>query len=114
MGAHALLPIITGPLKQSKKAHLTTTLERVRRRLKHETIFVERHKEDGTLAMARPCSACKAMLMRVGVRHVCYSTPHGYVTELVVDVDANDTTTNKKYPPANRRHCMKNEIEYTT
>jgi hypothetical protein len=110
MGAHALLPIVTGPLKKSKKNHLSIMLERVRRRLKRETIFVERYKDDGSMAMARPCSACKDMLMRVGVHRVCYTTPRGCVTELVVDVDANHTSTKRHFPPANRRHCIKHEI----
>jgi hypothetical protein len=96
MGAYALLPIITGPLRRSTEAHLARELKRVRRRLARETIFVERRTEDGGLAMARPCSACKDMLLRVGVSHVCYSTPDGHVTARVSSIDARPTGSRKQ------------------
>lgn len=97
MGAYALLPITTGPLRLSTEAHLARELKRVRRRLARETIFVERRREDGGLAMARPCSACRDMLLRVGVRRVCYSTPDGHVTEHVSSIDARPTGTRKQF-----------------
>jgi hypothetical protein len=103
MGAYALLPITTGPLRPSTEAHLARELKRVRRRLARETIFVERRREDGSPAMARPCSACKNMLLRVGVGRVCYSTPDGPRTEPVYSIVTTDTTTTKRYGlPAHR------------
>lgn len=46
-------------------------------------IYVYRELKDGTIAMARPCAACMAMIKDMGIKHIHYSTPDGYAHEVI-------------------------------
>jgi len=50
--------------------------------LKGCIIYVVRLKADGTLAMARPCPICQAMLNDAGIKKVFYSNEHGKIVRL--------------------------------
>jgi hypothetical protein len=44
-------------------------------------IYVYRQFKDGSLAMARPCSACIKAMKDLGIKKFCYTTPYGYCEE---------------------------------
>lgn len=44
-------------------------------------IYVYRELKSGERAMARPCAACLAALMDLGIRKICYTTENGYCEE---------------------------------
>jgi deoxycytidylate deaminase len=46
--------------------------------LKGSSVYVFREYADGSLAMAKPCSACHAALVVAGVKKVFYTTYGGY------------------------------------
>lgn len=44
-------------------------------------VFVARVLKSGELAMARPCSRCRAVLRAKGIKYVTFTTGDGYRTE---------------------------------
>lgn len=46
-------------------------------------LFVYREWKDGTRAMARPCPSCMALIKDLGIRKIYYSTPEGFVEEVL-------------------------------
>ena len=44
-------------------------------------LYVYREWKDGTIAMARPCEACFAAIRALGIRHIHYTTNHGFAYE---------------------------------
>lgn len=42
------------------------------------SLFVVRVKKDGSFGMARPCAACEAMIRRLGIVNVYYTTDSGW------------------------------------
>lgn len=47
-------------------------------------IYIYRELRDGTLAMARPCSACMAAIKQMGIKHIHYTTDgEGYAHEVL-------------------------------
>lgn len=51
---------------------------------KKAKIYVYREDLEGRLRMCRPCNACMAMIKEVGIRHVYYTSPDGFVHEVIV------------------------------
>jgi len=47
------------------------------RRQKGLKLYIARTKKDHTLALAKPCSVCQAMISEAGIKEVYYSTKHG-------------------------------------
>ena len=45
-----------------------------------------REHKDGTLAMARPCSRCLAVIKSLGIRKIKYTTEDGYASETLEEV----------------------------
>ena len=45
------------------------------------SVFVYRSHKDGTLAMARPCKSCMALIKDCGIKRVFYTTETGYAQE---------------------------------
>lgn len=45
------------------------------------TIYIFREFKRGGLALASPCEACYHAIYDLGIRHVCYTTEHGYAEE---------------------------------
>lgn len=50
---------------------------------KKAKIYVYREDLHGRLRMCRPCNACMAMIKEVGIRHVYYTSPDGFVHEVI-------------------------------
>ena len=47
------------------------------------TVYVYREWRDGTVAMARPCKSCMAMLKELGFRRIVYTTFDGIAKEKI-------------------------------
>jgi deoxycytidylate deaminase len=47
--------------------------------LSKAAIYVYREDKNGSLAMCRPCGACMRAIRDVGIRHIYYTSPDGYV-----------------------------------
>ena len=45
------------------------------------SLFVYREHKNGNKAMARPCRACRAMIKKMGIKDVYYTTEDGYCYE---------------------------------
>lgn len=99
MGLCALLPLTLGPLPPARARALASKIRRAQRSFKHETLVVVRYTKNGQWATARPCSDCAAMLQRIGVRRVAYSTPEGMCTQRVRDLESRPTVTRRICPP---------------
>jgi deoxycytidylate deaminase len=46
--------------------------------------YVARLRKDGSIAIAKPCQFCEAMLRKVGIKQVFYTTDDGWVSETYV------------------------------
>lgn len=44
-------------------------------------LYVYREHKNGTLAMARPCKSCMALIKALGIKKICYTTEDGYAEE---------------------------------
>lgn len=51
--------------------------------LSRATVYTYRQTAEGHLAMSRPCSRCMAFLKQNGIRRIKYTTPDGYVSEIL-------------------------------
>ena len=49
-------------------------------------LFVYRELKDGSIAMARPCPSCMALIKDLGIKKIYYTTPDGYVEEDIRDI----------------------------
>ena len=49
--------------------------------LSRASIFVYRQHKNGSLAMARPCKSCMALIKDVGINRVFYTTDDGFARE---------------------------------
>lgn len=56
---------------------------KARRDLRGCDIFVYREYKNGSLAMAKPCIACHAALLEVGIRYIYYTSPEGFIREKI-------------------------------
>lgn len=59
-------------------AELDATLGLPRTALKGSDVYVYRETKDGKKANSKPCPYCEAALREVGVRHIFYTTEHGF------------------------------------
>lgn len=46
-------------------------------------IYVYRELRSGSLAMSRPCEACMAVIKKMGIKKIHYTTPDGYASEIL-------------------------------
>lgn len=56
-------------------------------RLKQQVVLLEvtRYGVNGNMLLARPCAMCRLAIGEAGVREVRYTSPDGWITELVED-----------------------------
>lgn len=106
MGLRVLLPLTLGPVSRAFLRKFSVEIQRAQRSLKGETLEIVRCTKKGDWAMARPCSDCKSMLLRVGIRRVSYSTPQGMCAMRVCDLESTPTATRRTCPPV---HFIQNK-----
>ena len=46
-------------------------------------LYVYRELRTGEIGMSRPCPACMAMIKKMGIHKINYTTPDGYATEIL-------------------------------
>jgi deoxycytidylate deaminase len=44
-------------------------------------LYVYRELRNGKMAMSRPCEACMAVIKKMGIKKIHYTTPDGFATE---------------------------------
>ena len=54
-----------------------------KKNLKGATIFVYRHRKDGSFGMSRPCCMCMDILKHYGFKRIIYTTEQGIVEEKI-------------------------------
>lgn len=47
------------------------------------TLYVYRQHKDGSLALAKPCPRCMALIKEQGIRKIKYTTEDGYAIEIL-------------------------------
>lgn len=59
-------------------------LDNTRAKYRHgSTVYVCRVTKRGTLALAKPCSSCKSIMIKMGVKYVWYSHENGWTREML-------------------------------
>lgn len=53
--------------------------------LSNSIIYVYREHKDGSLAMARPCPRCMALIKKCGIKKIRYTGDGSYIKEIVVE-----------------------------
>jgi len=52
------------------------------RKLKECSIYVARQRQDGSLAMAKPCEHCQKLFRKFGIKNIFYTNAFGEVEKL--------------------------------
>lgn len=47
-------------------------------------LYISRKHKDGSLAMARPCASCMALIRSCGINKIHYTTADGYAAETII------------------------------
>lgn len=52
--------------------------------LSHVSLYIYRQHKNGDLALARPCNSCMALIKKLGIRNIYYTTYGGYSHEEIL------------------------------
>lgn len=66
-------------------AELSALLKAMRLRQQVQLLQIERYGVNGNMLLAKPCCICRLAIGEAGVKEVRYTSPEGWVTELVED-----------------------------
>ena len=47
-------------------------------------VYTYRENDSGNIAMSRPCTSCMGFIKDLGIKHIHYTTPDGYASEVLV------------------------------
>lgn len=50
-------------------------------------VYVYRELKNGHVAIARPCPSCMAMIKKMGIKNIHYTTNDGYAHEVLKDIE---------------------------
>ena len=89
-GFYHLLPLLHPDVPV--KPYQQRALARARRMFRGMVMIVQRQTAADDWANAMPCTRCKEMLLRFGVRAVEYTTPQGWVAKSTRDCTSVPTT----------------------
>lgn len=73
------------PAKIYLHAEVGVLLKCLRLRQQVQLLQIERYGVNGNMLLAKPCCICRLAIGEAGVREVRYTSPEGWVTELVED-----------------------------
>lgn len=76
--------IIAGESEQKDKVHAELSAVLASGRKNIHSVFVQRFHNDGTMATAKPCPTCQAMLKGFGVKIVRYTSEEGVLEYEVI------------------------------
>ena len=48
------------------------------------SLYIYREHKDGSLALARPCASCKALISSLGIKHIYFTGESSYISEILM------------------------------